>query len=48
MIDPELDPGEPWRDGLLAGITILLVSVHLVLWLAGRVHLIHPFERLFG
>jgi hypothetical protein len=44
--DPEFDPGEPWRDGLLAGATILIVGAHLALWLTNL--MIHPLERLFG
>src|SRR5262249_51146083 len=46
MIDPDFDPGEPWRDGLLAGIVILVAGAHLALWFA-RV-LIHPLERLLS
>jgi len=48
MIQPEFDPGEPWRDGLLAAVVILVVSTHLALWLAGALDLLHPVERLLG
>jgi len=48
MIQPEFDPGAPWRDGLLAAVVILVVSTHLALWLAGALDLLHPVERLLG
>jgi hypothetical protein len=48
MIQPEFDPGEPWRDGLLAAVVILVVSTHLALWLTEALDLLHPIERLLG
>jgi len=48
MIQPEFDPGAPWRDGLLAAVVILVVSTHLALWLTEALDLLHPIERLLG
>jgi hypothetical protein len=48
MIEPDFDPRDAWREGLLAGVVILVASTHLALWLAGTLHLIYPLERLLG
>src|SRR5262249_9154680 len=48
VIDPDFDPGGPWRHRPPAAIALLLVSVHLALWLASTVHLIQPLEPLLG
>ena len=48
MIEPDFDPRDAWREGLLAGVVILVASTHLALWLAGALDLLHPVERLLG
>jgi hypothetical protein len=46
MIDPNRDPGQPWRGALVAGIAIVLLVTHLLLGLAHAVHFFHPQEIL--
>ena len=56
-MDPDFDPGEPWRDGLLAGLLIVVLASQILLELVNvlRVHwvlsdfgVMLPLERLLG